>query len=67
MVLGLIASMFHMNDVMHVFNVFRHVGSSWLSREIVFGIGFAALGFLFCVLQVLKSGRCGCARNWWLC
>ncbi len=56
MVLGLIASMFHMNDVMHVFNVFRHVGSSWLSREIVFGIGFAALGFLFCVLQVLKIG-----------
>lgn len=57
MVLGLVASMFHMHDVLNVFNVFRHVGSSWLSREIVFGILFAALGFGFCVMQVLKLGQ----------
>ncbi|HEX7806903.1 MAG TPA: DmsC/YnfH family molybdoenzyme membrane anchor subunit, partial [Cellulomonas sp.] len=37
LVLGLVASMFHMNDVFHTLNVVRHIGSSWLSREIVFG------------------------------
>lgn len=56
MVLGLVASIFHMHDFLNVFNVFRHVGSSWLSREIVFGVVFAALGFLFCLMQVLKLG-----------
>lgn len=56
LVAGLVASMFHMNDVFNVFNVFRHVGSSWLSREIVFGVGFAALGFLFFIMQALKIG-----------
>ncbi|NLH69600.1 MAG: dimethyl sulfoxide reductase anchor subunit [Brooklawnia sp.] len=56
LVAGLIASMFHMNDVTHTFNVIRHWQSSWLSREIIFGVGFAGLGFLFAVLQVLKIG-----------
>lgn len=56
MVFGLIASMFHMNDVGNTLNVIRHVGSSWLSREIVFGVGFAALGFLFAAAQWFKWG-----------
>lgn len=56
LVLGLLASMFHMNDVTNTLNVIRHVASSWLSREIVFGITFAALGFLFAVLQWRKLG-----------
>lgn len=56
MVLGLAVSMLHMNDITHTFNVFRHIGSSWLSREIVFGIGFAALGFAFAVMQWFKFG-----------
>ncbi len=56
MVIGLIVSMFHMHDVTHVFNVFRHFGTSWLSREIVFGLGFAALGFLFCLMQLFEWG-----------
>ncbi|KTF03600.1 dimethyl sulfoxide reductase [Trueperella bernardiae] len=56
MVFGLVASMFHMNDVTHTLNVFRHVGSSWLSREIVFGVGFAGLGFLFALLQWFRVG-----------
>ena len=56
MVLGLLVSMLHMHDVLNVFNVFRHFNSSWLSREIVFGIAFAALGFLFCIMQILKLG-----------
>ena len=56
MILGLLVSMLHMHDVLNVFNVFRHFNSSWLSREIVFGIAFAALGFLFCIMQILKLG-----------
>ncbi|MCI7306480.1 MAG: dimethyl sulfoxide reductase anchor subunit [Trueperella sp.] len=54
LVFGLVASMFHMNDVTHTLNVFRHVGSSWLSREIVFGVGFAGLGFVFAAMQWFK-------------
>lgn len=56
LVLGLIISMFHMNDVFHVFNVFRHWNSSWLSREILFGLLFAAFGFLFAIMQWFKIG-----------
>lgn len=56
MVLGLAVSMFHMHDVTHTFNVIRHWNSSWLSREILFGTGFAGLGFVFFVLQWLKVG-----------
>lgn len=56
MVFGLIASMFHMNDVGNTLNVIRHVGTSWLSREIVFGAGFAGLGFLFAVAQWFRWG-----------
>ena len=53
---GLVASMFHMNDVFNVLNVFRHFGTSWLSNEIVFGLTFAALGFLFAIMQWYKLG-----------
>ncbi|WP_127131771.1 DmsC/YnfH family molybdoenzyme membrane anchor subunit [Georgenia sp. SYP-B2076] len=56
MVFGLVASMFHMNDVTNTLNVIRHVDSSWLSREILFGSGFAGLGFLFAAAQWFKWG-----------
>lgn len=51
LVAGLAVSMLHMNDIMHTLNVFRHWDSSWLSREIIFGLSFAAFGFLFALLQ----------------
>lgn len=56
MIAGLLVSMLHMHDIFHVFNVIRHWQTSWLSREILFGIGFAALGFLFFIMQALKLG-----------
>lgn len=56
LVLGLVASTFHMHDPFHVLNVFRHLGSSWLSREIVFGMLFAGAGFVFAVMQWRKWG-----------
>lgn len=54
MVLGLAASTLHMNDISNTLNVFRNLGSSWLSREIVFGMAFAALGFAFALMQWFK-------------
>lgn len=56
LVLGLGASMFHMNDVFNVLNVFRHLQTSWLSREIVAGMAFAGSGFLYAALQVFRIG-----------
>ena len=56
LVLGLLISMLHMNDVTNVFNVIRHWESSWLSREILFGIGFAGLGFLFAAMSWFRVG-----------
>lgn len=56
LVLGLGASMLHMNDVMNTLNVVRHLGTSWLSAEIVFGVAFAGLGFVFAAAQWFKWG-----------
>ena len=56
LVLGLAASMLHMNDVTNTLNVVRHLGTSWLSAEIVFGVMFAGLGFVFAAAQWFKWG-----------
>lgn len=56
MVLGLLVSMLHMNDITHTFNVIRHWDSSWLSREILFGVSFAGFGFLFALLEWFEKG-----------
>lgn len=56
MVFGLAVSMLHMNDITHTFNVIRHWDSSWLSREIIFGVSFAAFGFVFALLEWFKVG-----------
>lgn len=56
MIAGLVVSMFHMNDVSNTLNVLRHWNSSWLSREIIFGAGFAGLGFVFAFAQWYRIG-----------
>lgn len=56
LVFALVVSMLHMNDVTNMFNVIRHWDSSWLSREIILGIAFAAFGFLFALLEWFKAG-----------
>lgn len=56
LVLGLIASMAHLGNPFNALNTLRHLDSSWLSREIVFGVGFAGLGFCFAVLQWFRWG-----------
>lgn len=50
MVFGLIVSMLHMGYPAHTLNVLHHPQTSWLSREIMFGCGFALLGFLYALL-----------------
>ena len=51
MVFGLFVSMFHMGYPAHTLNVLRHPQTSWLSREIMFGSGFALLGFAFALVS----------------
>ncbi len=56
LVVGLAVSTLHVNDFGHLINVIRHPQSSWLSREILFGVGFASVGFLFAVLSWFRIG-----------
>jgi len=56
LVLGLIVSMFHMNDVTHTLYVILHWKTSWLSREILFGCAFAGVGFVFALLEWFGKG-----------
>lgn len=56
LIFGLIASMFHMNDITNTINVIRNWDSSWLSREILFGVAFAGVGFLFSLMQWFRIG-----------
>jgi len=50
LVVGLLASMMHLGTPIRAINALRHLDSSWLSREILFGLLFAAFGgaFAFC-------------------
>lgn len=54
MILGLLASLFHLGDPLSAFRAVTNVGSSWLSREILFGVLFAILGGLFAIMQWRK-------------
>jgi len=56
LVLGLIASFFHLGNPLNAYNAIGNIGSSWLSREIFFGVGFAGLGAVFAFLQWRKLG-----------
>lgn len=56
MILGLAVSTLHMGYPLHALNVIRHWDSSWLSREIIFGCGFAGAGFLFAILEWFHKG-----------
>ncbi|MCI5825269.1 MAG: dimethyl sulfoxide reductase anchor subunit [Arcanobacterium sp.] len=51
LVLGFFAAFFHLNDPFHAPYTLAHVGSSWLSRELLFGVLFGLLGFIFALAQ----------------
>ena len=54
LVLGLIASLFHLGTPLNAYRAIANFGSSRLSREIVLGILFAGLGFVFAIMQWRK-------------
>ncbi len=56
LVLGLIASFFHLGDPLNAYNAIGNLGSSWLSREIFCGVAFAVVGAVFAVMQWRKIG-----------
>lgn len=51
LVLGLVASMMHLGTPLRAINALRNLDSSWLSREILFGLLFAAIGGAFAFSQ----------------
>ena len=56
LVLGLLASLFHLGSPLNAYNAIGNIGSSWLSREIFSGVAFAGLGAVFAFMQWRKIG-----------
>lgn len=56
LMVGFLAAFFHLNDPLNALNTFRHVGASWLSREIAFGVLYGALGFLTTAMEWFSWG-----------
>ncbi len=54
--LGLAASLMHLGNPVNAVKTVLNVGSSWLSREILFGTTFAAVGVVFAFMQWRKLG-----------
>lgn len=59
MVAGLIVSFLHLGNPINAPRAIMNLGTSWLSREILFGVLFAAAGFLFALMQWRKWGSAG--------
>lgn len=51
LILGFFAAFFHLNDPFHAPFTLLHVGSSWLSRELLSGVLFGGFGFVFALCQ----------------
>ncbi len=56
LVLGMIASVFHLGDPLRAPLAITRFATSWLSREIAFGVLFAAAGAIFAIMQWRKIG-----------
>ena len=62
LVLGMGASLLHLGNPFNGYLAVANLGSSWLSREIVFGVLFAGAGAVFAFLQWRKRAS-ACVRN----
>ncbi|MDT3766643.1 dimethyl sulfoxide reductase anchor subunit [Gleimia hominis] len=51
LVLGFFAAFFHLHDPFHSPFTLLHLGSSWLSRELVSGVAYGAFGAVFALTQ----------------
>lgn len=58
-ILAFIASLFHLGNPLNAYRAVTNLGSSWLSREILFGVLFAGLAVVFAFLQWRKIGSFG--------
>ena len=56
LVLGMLASLFHLGNPLNAYQSIANLGTSWLSREILAGVIFAVLGGLFAIMQWRKLG-----------
>jgi anaerobic dimethyl sulfoxide reductase subunit C (anchor subunit) len=54
--LAFIASLIHLGNPFRAYRAVAHLGTSWLSAEIFFGVIFAVLAFVFAFLQWRKIG-----------
>jgi anaerobic dimethyl sulfoxide reductase subunit C len=56
MILALIASLFHLGNPINAPRAVGNLATSWLSREILFGVIFSVLAVVFTVMQWRKIG-----------
>lgn len=54
--LGMLSSLFHLGNPLNAYKSVINVGSSWLSREILFGSIFTVLALVFVAMQWFKIG-----------
>ena len=56
LVLGMLASLLHLGNPFNAYKAVTNFGSSWLSREVLFGVLFLVFGALYAFLQWRKIG-----------
>jgi anaerobic dimethyl sulfoxide reductase subunit C (anchor subunit) len=56
MVLALVASLFHLGKVLNIIGAIPNLGTSWMSREVVFAVLFMVLTAAFGFMQWRKIG-----------
>ena len=56
MALALFASLLHLSNLSNVIKAVPNLDSSWLSREVVLGVGFMALAVLYTFMQWRRLG-----------
>lgn len=59
LILGMVASLFHLGNPFNAYRAIMNFETSWLSREILFGVTFAVLGGVFAIMQWRKIGSFG--------
>lgn len=59
MIIGMIVSFLHLGNPINAPRAIMNLATSWLSREILFGVLFAGFGFLFALVQWRKWGSPG--------
>jgi len=56
LVLGLLASLFHLGNPLNAYRAVGNLQTSWLSREILSSVSFTLVGALFALMQWRKIG-----------